>query len=172
MPGTWTACSIRRTRTKEYLSVRYSMPPLDPGTVACLVHGRSRWNRCCGISWRKGLLQCRCNLHQASREDLKRIAGRRGCEGRGEPARSFTLRSSDLRIRLSGEPWPAFRRGTSRCRISAPCWWQRGRTPREGDYVIDVCAAPGGKSASSGGSAETAQGWWRPRDLSDSQGWD
>ena len=31
-------------------------------------------------------------------------------------------------------------------RISVLCWWRRAAAPNWGDYCIDVCAAPGGKS--------------------------
>lgn len=128
--------------TKEYLSVRYSMPPwileqwlawYTPEQVEQMLRNFLE----------EKPTSIRCNLHQISREDLKRKLA-------GEGVKAEEVPELPCALLISGYDYlgalPSFQEGDFQVQdISSMLVAERANS-REGDYIIDVCAAPGGKA--------------------------
>lgn len=128
--------------TKEYLSVRYSMPPwileqwlawYTPEQVEQMLRNFLE----------EKPTSIRCNLHQISREDLKRKLA-------GEGVKAEEVPELPCALLISGYDYlgalPSFQEGDFQVQDISSMLVAEGANPREGDYIIDVCAAPGGKA--------------------------
>lgn len=128
--------------TKEYLSVRYSMPPwileqwlawYTPEQVEQMLRNFLE----------EKPTSIRCNLHQISREDLKRKLA-------GEGVKAEEVPELPCALLISGYDYlgalPSFREGDFQVQDISSMLVAERANPREGDYIIDVCAAPGGKA--------------------------
>ena len=128
--------------TKEYLSVRYSMPPwileqwlawYTPEQVEQMLRNFLE----------EKPTSIRCNLHQISREDLKRKLA-------GEGVKAEEVPELPCALLISGYDYlgalPSFQEGDFQVQDISSMLVAERANPREGDYIIDVCAAPGGKT--------------------------
>ena len=128
--------------TKEYLSVRYSMPPwileqwlawYTPEQVEQMLRNFLE----------EKPTSIRCNLHQISREDLKRKLA-------GEGVKAEQVPELPCALLISGYDYlgalPSFQEGDFQVQDISSMLVAERANPREGDYIIDVCAAPGGKA--------------------------
>lgn len=128
--------------TKEYLSVRYSMPPwileqwlawYTPEQVEQMLRNFLE----------EKPTSIRCNLHQISREDLKRKLA-------GEGVKAEEVPELPCALLISGYDYlgalPSFQEGDFQVQDTSSMLVAERANPREGDYIIDVCAAPGGKA--------------------------
>lgn len=128
--------------TKEYLSVRYSMPPwileqwlawYTPEQVEQMLRNFLE----------EKPTSIRCNLHQISREDLKRKLA-------GEGVKAEEVPELPCALLISGYDYlaalPSFQEGDFQVQDISSMLVARRADPKEGAYVIDVCAAPGGKA--------------------------
>lgn len=128
--------------TKEYLSVRYSMPPwileqwlawYTPEQVEQMLRNFLE----------EKPTSIRCNLHQISREDLKRKLA-------GEGVKAEEVPELPCALLISGYDYlgvlPSFQEGDFQVQDISSMLVAERADPREGDYIIDVCAAPGGKA--------------------------
>lgn len=128
--------------TKEYLSVRYSMPPwileqwlawYTPEQVEQMLRNFLE----------EKPTSIRCNLHQISREDLKRKLA-------GEGVKAEEVPELPCALLISGYDYlgalPSFQKGDFQVQDISSMLVAERANPREGDYIIDVCAAPGGKA--------------------------
>ena len=128
--------------TAEYLSVAYSMPMwiLEQWLP---VYGRESVERMLRNFLEEKPTSVRCNLHQISREDL-----RAKLEGEGVTVQevpdlpcAFLISGYDYLGALS-----SFRDGDFQVQDISSMLVAEKADPQPGDYVIDVCAAPGGKA--------------------------
>ena len=128
--------------TAEYLSVAYSMPMwiLEQWLP---VYGRESVERMLRNFLEEKPTSIRCNLHQISREDL-----RAKLEGEGVTVQevpdlpcAFLISGYDYLGALS-----SFRDGDFQVQDISSMLVAEKADPQPGDYVIDVCAAPGGKA--------------------------
>lgn len=128
--------------TKEYLSVRYSMPPwileqwlawYTPEQVEQMLRNFLE----------EKPTSIRCNLHQISREDLKRKLA-------GEGVKAEEVPELPCALLISGYDYlaalPSFQEGDFQVQDISSMLVARRADPKEGAYVIDVCAVPGGKA--------------------------
>lgn len=128
--------------TKEYLSVRYSMPPwileqwlawYTPEQVEQMLRNFLE----------EKPTSIRCNLHQISREDLKRKLA-------GEGVKAEEVPELPCALLISGYDYlaalPSFQEGDFQVQDISSMLVARRADPKKGAYVIDVCAAPGGKA--------------------------
>ncbi len=136
------AVSYPEEGSLEYLSVVYSMPRW------ILEQWLGQYSREQVEEMLQNFLQekptsIRCNLHQISREELKEKLTREGVKVEEVPELSCALLISGYDYLAA---LPSFQEGDFQVQdISSMLVAQRA-DPKEGDYVIDVCAAPGGKA--------------------------
>ena len=128
--------------TAEYLSVAYSMPMwiLEQWLP---VYGRESVERMLQNFLEEKPTSVRCNLHQISREDLREKLEREGVTVQEVPDLPCALLISgyDYLGALS-----SFRDGDFQVQDVSSMLVAEKADPQPGDYVIDVCAAPGGKA--------------------------
>lgn len=128
--------------TKEYLSVRYSMPPwiLEQWLAWYTPEQLEQMLR---NFLEEKPTSIRCNLHQISREDLKRKLA-------GEGVKAEEVPELPCALLISGYDYlgalPSFQEGDFQVQDISSMLVAERANPREGDYIIDVCAAPGGKT--------------------------
>lgn len=128
--------------TAEYLSVVYSMPMwiLEQWLP---VYGRESVERMLRNFLEEKPTSVRCNLHQISREDL-----RAKLEGEGVTVQEVP--DLPCALLISGYDYlgalSSFRDGDFQVQDISSMLVAEKADPQPGDYVIDVCAAPGGKA--------------------------
>lgn len=128
--------------TAEYLSVAYSMPMwiLEQWLP---VYGRESVERMLRNFLEEKPTSVRCNLHQISREDL-----RAKLEGEGVTVQEVP--DLPCALLISGYDYlgalSSFRDGDFQVQDISSMLVAEKADPQPGDYVIDVCAAPGGKA--------------------------
>lgn len=126
----------------EYLSIKYSMP----------IWILEKWKK--SYDWKtietilQGFLQekgtvVRCNLNRISKEDLKRKLEDEGVTVRQHPYLEYAFEISGYDYLGDLE---SFEEGDFQVQDLSSMLVAEIARPKEGDYVIDVCAAPGGKS--------------------------
>lgn len=127
---------------RRYLSVRYSMPDwilhqwlsqFNLATVEKICEGLSRESRTC----------IRCNLSRASKETIMDRLRQQGITVKEVPYLDYALEISGYNYL---ESIPAFREGLFQVQDVSSMLVAEAAAPKWGDYCIDVCAAPGGKS--------------------------
>ena len=126
----------------EYMSVRYSMPAwilkkwfetYDQNTIETMLQA---------FLMEKGTT-IRCNLDQISKDELKDKLEKEGVTVKEHPYLSYAFEISDYDY-LGG--LESFEDGDFQVQDISSMLVAEIADPKKGDYVIDVCAAPGGKS--------------------------
>ena len=126
----------------EYLSIKYSMPTwilekwkksYDWETIERILQG---------FLQEKGTI-IRCNLNRISKEDLKKKLEVEGVTVTQHPYLEYALEISGYDYLGDLE---SFEDGDFQVQDLSSMLVAEIAAPKEGDYVIDVCAAPGGKS--------------------------
>ena len=126
----------------EYLSIKYSMPTwilekwkksYDWETIETILQG---------FLQEKGTI-IRCNLNRISKEDLKKKLEAEGVTVTQHPYLDYALEISGYDYLGDLE---SFEDGDFQVQDLSSMLVAEIAAPKEGDYVIDVCAAPGGKS--------------------------
>ena len=126
----------------EYLSIKYSMPTwilekwkksYDWETIERILQG---------FLQEKGTI-IRCNLNRISKEDLKKKLEAEGVTVTQHPYLEYALEISGYDYLGDLE---SFEDGDFQVQDLSSMLVAEIAAPKEGDYVIDVCAAPGGKS--------------------------
>lgn len=126
----------------EYLSVRYSMP----------VWILEKWSICYDWEQIERMLQgffkergttIRCNLNRISKEELVKKLQGEGVTVKQHPYLEYALVISGYDYLGDLE---SFEEGDFQVQDLSSMLVAEAAAPKEGDYVIDVCAAPGGKS--------------------------
>lgn len=126
----------------EYLSVRYSMP----------VWILEKWSICYDWEQIERMLQgffkergttIRCNLNRISKEELVKKLQGEGVTVKQHPYLEYALVISGYDYLGNLE---SFEEGDFQVQDLSSMLVAEAAAPKEGDYVIDVCAAPGGKS--------------------------
>ena len=126
----------------EYLSIKYSMPTwilekwkksYDWETIERILQG---------FLQEKGTI-IRCNLNRISKEDLKKKLEAEGVTVTQHPYLEYALEISGYDYLGNLE---SFEDGDFQVQDLSSMLVAEIAAPKEGDYVIDVCAAPGGKS--------------------------
>ena len=147
---------------REYLSVQYSMPEwiltnwlaqFDFETVEKICRAMSKESRTC----------IRCNLSRATKEQIEEKLRAQGVTVKEVPYLDYALEISDYNYL---QALTAFKEGLFQVQDISSMLVAEVAAPKWGDYCIDVCAAPGGKSLhlsdKLGGS-----GYVEARDLTD-----
>lgn len=126
----------------EYLSVRYSMPAwivekwlkeYDKETVEKILSGFLE----------EKATTIRCNLNMVSREELKELLEKEGAHVEEHPYLPYALLISGYNYLAE---LTAFQKGYFHVQDISSMLVAEIAGPKPGDYVIDVCAAPGGKA--------------------------
>lgn len=126
----------------EYLSVRYSMP----------VWILEKWKKSYDWDQMERMLQgflkergtsIRCNLNRISKEELVKKLQEEGVTVKQHPYLDYALEISGYDYLGDLE---SFEDGDFQVQDLSSMLVAEAASPKEGDYVIDVCAAPGGKS--------------------------
>lgn len=147
---------------KRYLSVRYSMPEwilqkwlaqYDFETVERILKGFGQESRTC----------IRCNLSRASKKTVMESLQRQGISVKEIPYLDYALEISGYNYL---EAITAFREGLFQVQDVSSMLVAEVANPRWGDYCIDVCAAPGGKSLHLSDKLN-GSGYVEARDLTD-----
>ncbi len=127
---------------KAWLSVTYSMPEWI----------LTQWLQTYDVRTVESMLQdflkekptsIRCNLHKTSKEELKKKLEKEGVKVEDQPELPYALLISgyDHLGALSG-----FQEGDFQVQDVSSMFVAEYAAPKENDYIIDVCAAPGGKA--------------------------
>ena len=126
----------------EYLSVTYSMPEwilqqwleiYDFDTV----------EKICRDTHREKLTSIRCNLDKATKEQIIESLQKQEITVREVPYLDYALEIGDYNYMKAVD---AFKKGWFQVQDVSSMLVAETAAPRWGDYCIDVCAAPGGKS--------------------------
>lgn len=128
--------------TVSYLSIRYSLPEwmltqwlavYDRDTVVCMAEEFLK----------ESPLSVRCNLERISREELMDMLQKEGVKAEKEPSLDYALYLSGF-DHLTG--LDSFQRGYYQVQDISSMQVAEWAGIRPSDYVIDVCASPGGKA--------------------------
>lgn len=128
--------------TLEWLSVRYSMPEwIVKDWIA--VYGEKTVEEMLQNFLEDKPTSIRCNLYKISREELREELEREGVTVREHPELPCALL-------ISGYDYlgalKSFREGYFQVQDISSMMAAEWAEPQPGDYIIDVCAAPGGKA--------------------------
>lgn len=127
---------------RKYLSVRYSMPEwiltewlgqFDFETVEKICRGMEKESKTC----------IRCNLSRASKEETMDKLRAQNVTVKEVPYLDYALEISDYNYL---QALNAFKEGMFQVQDVSSMLVAEVAAPKWGDYCIDVCAAPGGKS--------------------------
>lgn len=131
----------RSTDTAAYLSVRYSCG-LDIVRLWLSQYGIEKTEQLLAASNCTPKLSVRVNLLKTSREELSELLKAEGFE-----TEEGTLSQRILFVRGSGLlETESYRKGLFSVQDQASCLTAEKLAPKAGDTVLDICAAPGGKS--------------------------
>lgn len=131
-----------KTDDINYLSIKYSMP----------VWILEQWLACYDKDTVEKMLECffrdkattiRCNLNVMSKEELIQSLEREGVHVESHPYLPYALRISSYDYLADLE---SFRKGAFYVQDISSMLVAHIAEPKKGDYIIDVCAAPGGKA--------------------------
>lgn len=147
---------------RRYLSVRYSMPEwilqkwlaqFDFATVEKICRGLWQESRTC----------IRCNLSRAPKETIIEKLRRQNITVKEVPYLPYALEISDYNYL---QAVTAFKEGLFQVQDVSSMLVAEVAAPKWGDYCIDVCAAPGGKSLHLSDKLN-GSGYVEARDLTD-----
>lgn len=126
----------------EYMSIKYSMPiwilkewekSYDWSTIEKMLQG---------FLLEKGTTVC-CNLHKISKEDLMHKLAEEHVQVKEHPYLPYALEISGYNYLGDLE---SFREGDFQVQDISSMLVSEIADPKEDDYIIDVCSAPGGKA--------------------------
>lgn len=127
---------------RRYLSVCYSMPDWILQKWLAQFDFQTVENICCGLA-QESRTCIRCNLSRASKETVIDMLRRQDITVKEVPYLDYALEISDYNYL---EAITAFREGLFQVQDVSSMLVAEVAAPKWGDYCIDVCAAPGGKS--------------------------
>ncbi len=127
---------------ERYLSVMYSIPPWMISKWVAQFGFETVETICRSFHEPKATI-VRCNLKRASVEEIIADLTEQGITVRRHPYLDYALEISDYNYI---EAIRAFRRGWIQVQDISSMLAVEAAAPNWGDYCIDVCAAPGGKS--------------------------
>lgn len=128
--------------TQQYLSVKYSMPvwilrqwlkTYDRETVECMLEEFLKEKE----------ITVRCNQSKMSKEEVTRLLEKEGVRVKEHPYLPYALKISGYNYLGELE---TFRKGAFSVQDISSMLVAHLADPKEGDEIIDVCAAPGGKA--------------------------
>lgn len=128
--------------TEQYLSIKYSMPVwilqqwlkvYDRETVECMLNDFLKEKE----------TTVRCNLNKMSKEDVIQMLEEEGVRVKEHPYLPYALKISSYNYLGELE---TFQKGVFSVQDISSMLVTHLADPKEGDAIIDVCAAPGGKS--------------------------
>lgn len=152
----------REAYPAQYLSVRYSVPlwmldkwldQFDFETVEKICASMERESRTC----------IRCNLSKASKEEIVEKLRQQNITVKENPYLDYALEISDYNYLQAIQ---AFKEGLFQVQDISSMLVAEVAAPKWGDYCIDVCAAPGGKSLHLSDKLN-GSGYVEARDLTD-----
>lgn len=126
----------------QWLSVRYSMPEWILKKWLEM-YSREIVEKICAAQEQKSRTCIRCNLSRASREEIEESLKSQGITVREVPYLDYALEISDYDHLQAVD---AFKEGLIQVQDVSSMLVAEAADPKWGDYCIDVCAAPGGKS--------------------------
>lgn len=131
-----------RSNLKEYLSVKYSMPEwiLEQFLAA---YGEEKTEQILNGFLLENPITIRCNLDKISKEELTRHLENEGIHVENHPYLPYALWISSVNYLAELE---SFQNGEFYVQDVSSMMVAQIADPKEGQTVIDVCAAPGGKS--------------------------
>lgn len=131
-----------RSNLKEYLSVKYSMPEwiLEQFLAA---YGEEKTEQILEGFLAEKPITIRCNLDKISKEELTKHLEKEGVHVEKHPYLPYALWISSINYLAELE---SFQNGEFYVQDVSSMMVAQIADPKEGQTVIDVCAAPGGKS--------------------------
>lgn len=131
-----------RSNLKEYLSVKYSMPEwiLEQFLAA---YGKDKTEQILEGFLAEKPITIRCNLDKISKEELTKHLEKEGVHVENHPYLPYALWISSINYLAELE---SFQNGEFYVQDVSSMMVAQIADPKEGQTVIDVCAAPGGKS--------------------------
>ncbi len=131
-----------RSNLKEYLSVKYSMPEwiLEQFLAA---YGEEKTEQILEGFLAEKPITIRCNLDKISKEELTKHLEKEGVHVENHPYLPYALWISSINYLAELE---SFQNGEFYVQDVSSMMVAQIADPKEGQMVIDVCAAPGGKS--------------------------
>ncbi len=127
---------------KKYLSVEYSMPEwiLEKWLE---LYEFTAVEAVCRQMKKESPTRIRCNLSMASKEEIVKMLEEQGVTVKQVPYLDYALEISDYNYLQAIQ---AFKEGYFQVQDVSSMLVAEIAAPKWGDYCIDVCAAPGGKS--------------------------
>lgn len=126
----------------QYLSVTYSIPEWILKSWLPL-YGFETVEKICRDFQKEKMTSIRCNLDQASKEEIVESLKAQGIQVRNVPYLDYALEIGDYNYMKAVE---AFKKGWFQVQDISSMLVSEIAAPQWGDYCMDVCAAPGGKS--------------------------
>lgn len=126
----------------DYLSITYSMPEwiLQQWLE---VYDFDTVEKICRDTHREKMTSVRCNLDKASKEQIIESLRKQEITVKEVPYLDYALEIGDYNYMKAVE---AFKKGWFQVQDVSSMLVAEAAAPKWGDYCIDVCAAPGGKS--------------------------
>ena len=147
-----------------YLSVTYSMPEWILNSWLRLYDFETVETICKGIH-KDHVTTVRCNLNKASKKDIMESLRNQGVTVTEHPYLDYALNLFDYNYLKALD---AFRNGWIQVQDVSSMLVAEVAAPKWGDYCIDVCAAPGGKSLHLADKLE-GSGFVEARDITESK---
>ena len=147
-----------------YLSVTYSMPEWILSSWLRLYDFETVETICKGIH-KDHVTTVRCNLNKASKKDIMESLRNQGVTVTEHPYLDYALNLFDYNYLKALD---AFRNGWIQVQDVSSMLVAEVAAPKWGDYCIDVCAAPGGKSLHLADKLE-GSGFVEARDITESK---
>lgn len=131
-----------RKQPVTYLSVTYSVPEWILKELL-LVYDFETVEKICEDAHRERMTSIRCNLDKATKEEIVESLKDQGITVEEVPYLDYALEIGDYNYMKAVE---AFKKGWFQVQDVSSMLVAEIAAPKWGDYCIDVCAAPGGKS--------------------------
>lgn len=131
-----------RKQPVTYLSVTYSVPEWILKEWL-LVYDFETVEKICEDAHRERMTSIRCNLDKATKEEIVESLKDQGITVEEVPYLDYALEIGDYNYMKAVE---AFKKGWFQVQDVSSMLVAEIAVPKWGDYCIDVCAAPGGKS--------------------------
>ncbi len=131
-----------RKQPVTYLSVTYSVPEWILKEWL-LVYDFETVEKICEDAHRERMTSIRCNLDKATKEEIVESLKDQGITVEEVPYLDYALEIGDYNYMKAVE---AFKKGWFQVQDVSSMLVAEIAAPKWGDYCIDVCAAPGGKS--------------------------